>query len=114
VLQARRVLPVEAALAPALLDARRGIGDERRRAEERIAGRPELGQLHDAVAVRIGPCARVGARSREASAGHGAAERAELAPEADRLARDVAADARLDRGLAVAPQIVGESKARVD
>src|SRR5207244_7397797 len=45
-------------------------------------------------------------------AGDRAAERIELAREADRLARDVAAQARFDRGLAVAEDVVRDADAR--
>src|SRR5262249_32764321 len=112
VLKVRGVLPVVAALEPALLDVRRRHRGEIRQTEVRIAGRSQLAHLDDEIAVGIGPGARVGGGAGEGTTGNRAAERIELAREADRLALDVAAQAGLERGLAVAEHVPGEADAR--
>src|SRR5207248_3334218 len=113
-LDAGRVLPVVSALEPAFLHIRRWQGRQNGEAEVRIARRAQFRQLDDAVAVGIGPGAGIGARARERSTGDGAAERVELTREADGLARDIPAQARLQRRPAVAGQVVGDADARAE
>src|SRR5262249_55618562 len=116
VLAADRVLPVVAALGPALEN--RWIGGERRRdvlaERRRVDRRGELGEIQiagrverRAVAVEIAPRARVAQADRRLGVVvvDGAA-----GGEAD--ARDVAGDAGLDGGLAGAEEVVGDADAR--
>src|SRR5262249_4382719 len=113
-LHAHRILPVESALEPAFLHVRRWIGDQHRRAERWIAGGTKLRQLHDPIAIGIGPGPRVGTGAGEYGARYRAAKRVELIRETDRLARDIATDARLYSGLTVPAEVVREAEARID